>query len=120
MKELEKAKEIFLSDVDEETRDENIELLNEWEVNIAKNQAYLEWKDSDITIEINKIVREAYKEHALLLATNRSLTEEQRQALYAKQDACLFILSLTNRNAKTELDSIIKEIQHAINATNQA
>lgn len=117
MQELQRAKEIFLTDVDEETRIENEHKIVEWERDLQRNQAYARWKDHDITRDLNKMAREAYKQHGLALANNRSLTEEQRKTLWAKQDACLFILSLTDQNAQSAVDSILREIKHALNAT---
>jgi hypothetical protein len=118
MSELDTVKEIFLSDVDEETLSDNLQKINEWESQLRKNNAYIAWREHGITEELNKMIKSAYKEHALQLATNRSLSEEQRMRLWAKQDACLFILELTNKDAKSELNSVLREIRHAINATN--
>jgi hypothetical protein len=118
MSDLDTVKEIFLSDVDEETLTENLQKINEWESNLRKNNAYLAWKGHGVTEELNKMVKSAYKDHALQLATNRSLSEADRQTLWAKQDACLFILDLTAKDAKTELNSVLREIKHVLNATN--
>jgi len=118
MSELDKVKDIFLSDVDEETLVENQRKIQEWESELRKNNAYMAWREHGITGELNKMVRGAYRDHAMQLATNRNLTEQQRETLWAKQDACLFILSLTDKDAKTSLDSVLREIKHAVNATN--
>ncbi len=117
MQEIQRAKEIFLTDVDEETRDENEQKILEWERDLQRNKAYARWKEHDVTQEINKMAREAFKQHGLTLANNRSLSDEQRKSLWAKQDACLFILSLTDQNAQSAVDSILREIKHALNAT---
>lgn len=119
MNELDKAKEIFLfaEDVDPEDYQENKQILLEWEKSIRQNTAYLQWKDHPISQEINKLVKEAYKDFALTLAERRDLSDDQRMALWAKQDACLFILSLTNKDAKSELDSILKDIRRSISVT---
>lgn len=117
VKELQQAKEIFLTDVDEETYAENLEQINEWESSLRRNKAYDEWKKLDITQEINKKVRETYKDIGIILALNRTLTEAQRQSLYAKQDACVFILELTDQNAKQAINALLSDIKHKINAT---
>lgn len=114
MDEIQKIREIFLADVDEETRADNEAKIREWEERIIRNQAYIDWREHDITKEINKAVRNAYREHAIALATNRTISEEQRKALWAKQDACLFILSLTDQNAKTALESVLREIRQVL------
>jgi hypothetical protein len=118
MNELEQAKEIFLTDVDDETANENAQKLREWESRIQTNQSYLTWKEHPITQEINRMVREAYKDHGLALAENRTLDEDQRANLFAKQDACRFILSLTSRDAKTDLEQTLRDIRYALSATN--
>jgi hypothetical protein len=116
MKDLEDAKRIFLNEVDEETRAENEQLLQSWERDLIKNESYLEWKSHDITQELNKEVRKAYQDHAMTLANNRSLTEAERMRLWAKQDACLFILHLTDQDAKSAVDTILRDIRHALSA----
>lgn len=117
MQELEKAREVFLSDVDQEEYVHNQQVLNEWEQGVRKNQAYLKWVVHPTTQELNKMVKEAYKDFAMALAERRDLTDEQRMSLWAKQDACMFILSLTNRDAKSELDGVLREIRQALAVT---
>lgn len=117
MQELEKAREIFLSGVDPETLEENKQILSEWERGVRQNQAYLQWKGHNITQEINKMVKEAYKDFAVILSERRDLTDEQRMSLWAKQDACLFILNLTNKDAKSELEGILRDIRKALTVT---
>lgn len=117
MQELEKAREIFLRDVDQEEYAHNQQVLNEWEQNLRKNQAYLKWVSHPTTQELNTMVKEAYKNFAMALAERRDLTNEQRASLWAKQDACLFILSLTNKDAKSELESVLREIRQHLAVT---
>lgn len=118
MKELEEIRARFLSaDIDAEDREENEQILKEWEQGLIHNEAYLSWQEHDITREIAKKMKNEYKETALVLAQNRSLTETQRASLWAKQDACQFILSLTEKDSKGQLEQIQNEIKRAINAT---
>lgn len=117
MRELEQAREVFLSDVDEDTRRENLEIISSWEDSIQRNSAYLDWKEHDITKEINKLIKEAYRDHAITLASNRALPEEERRTLWAKQDACVFLLNLTDQDAKTALDSVMREIKMHLSVT---
>lgn len=117
MKELELARNLFLTDVDEETRADNLAVLNEWEASIRENESYEQWKHHDITISINKKLRETYIEDAASLAQNRELTEAKRLALYARQDACLYLLSLTSKDAKADIEVIREEIRQKIDAT---
>lgn len=118
MKELETIRARFLvDDLDEEDRADNEALLKEWEEGLVHNEAYLEWQSNDITREISQKMKAEYKEFGLILSTNRTLTEEQRKAIWAKQDACMFILSLTDRDAKGAITQIKNEIKKAISAT---
>lgn len=116
MKELEKVTEIFLaSDVDAEDYAENKERLIEWEKGLNENRLFLSWQAHDVTKEIVIKAKQSYKDFGILLATNRNLTEVQRQSLWAKQDACAFLLSLTDKNALEEIKQIQKQIEVAIN-----
>lgn len=49
MSELDKVKDIFLSDVDEETLVENQRKIQEWESELRKNNAYMAWREHGIT-----------------------------------------------------------------------
>jgi len=118
MKELEKVKEVFLNVEDPETVEDNRKLIAEWEQGILENQAYASWQDHDITRRVSAQTRQTYIDAAIQLANNRSLTSDQREKLWARQDAMLFILSLTEKDAKGELEQISAEIRRALNATN--
>lgn len=118
MKELEKIRTQFLADdIDQEDRVENERILKDWEEGLTKNQAYFEWQQSDITQDINKQVRASYKEFALILSNNRNLTQEERVSLWGKQDACVFLLSLTDKDARGTLEQLNNEIKRALSVT---
>lgn len=116
---LDKVRTIFLSpDLDEETRKDNEEKIIEWQKALARNRAYADWKESDITKEITLEAKRRYKQAAMTLALNRNLDERTRFTLWAEQDAASLILALTNEDAKAAIGAIHKEIQTALNATN--
>lgn len=117
MKDLDQVKNIFLADVDEETRADNELKIREWEQALIENEAFLSWQEHDITKVIILQVRKAYKEISLNLAVNRGLTEAQRMSSWAKQDACLFLLGLAEKDAKGTLEQVTKEIKTALNAS---
>lgn len=119
MQELEKIKDIFLADEDPETVEENRQQIAVWELSIIENQAFVDWQDHDITKRLSKQVRQTYVDVAVQLSQNRNLTTAEREKLWAKQDAMLYILSLTEKDAKGELEQINAEIRRALNATNQ-
>lgn len=114
---LEQARQVFIESVDSEDRAENERVLAEWEQSIVKNKAYEDWKNHDITREINQKLRKLIIDFAVTLSENRSLDEKTRMSLWAKQDACLLMLSLTDENAKSALESIQREIRHALSVT---
>lgn len=114
-KELEKIREIFLaSDVDEEDKQENARVLAEWDKGLNENRLFLSWQDHDITRQISQRAKESYKEFALILMQNRALTQDQRESLWAKQDACQFILSLTDKDALGEIKQILTAVKTEI------
>ena len=118
MNELEEVRKIFLTDVDEETRLDNEKTIIEWETGLRENEAIAEWREHDITKKIALQAKQSYKDHAMQLALDRRISQETREALWAKQDACLFILSLTEIDAKGAIERIHNEIKTALNATN--
>jgi hypothetical protein len=116
--EIEEVKKIFLSDdLDEETRAENLAQINDWETSLINSKNYVAWQQHDITQEIVKKLKDAYKENGLMLAINRNLTEPQRQSLFSKQDAILWLLSLIVNDAQEMLQQTNREIKQALNAT---
>lgn len=113
-KDLEKVKELFLTNVDEEDYDDNLEKINEWEKDLRESEDFESWQESDITQSIITQCRQTYKELALTLIEKRDLTEDQRRIIYSKQDACLFLLSLVYKNVKLTVGALHREIQKAL------
>lgn len=118
MNDLEKIREIFLTEVDEETRLDNEQKIIEWETGLRENEAIANWREHDVTQSIIAKARESYKDAAILLALDRRLSNEVREKLWAKQDAYLFLLSLMDTDAQGELQRIHTEIRQALNVTN--
>lgn len=116
-KDLDKLREIFLTEVDDETRADNEQKIQEWENALIHNEALASWKDHDITKRIIQKARESYKQLAMQLWQQRSLSDAQRQGLHAEQDAMLWLIRLAEDDPKAEIERIHKEIAAAINAT---
>lgn len=116
MTDIEKAREIFLTDVDEDTKQDNLARIEEWEQGLIENMAYASWEAHDITLKVVEKAMETYKEASLTLALNRDLTEEQRYSFYAKQDAALWLVSLCKTGAVENIKRIQSEIRHALRA----
>lgn len=115
---LEKLKEIYLgADVDEETRAENLKEITDWENALIKNENMRDWQAQDITKEISHQAQSTYREITLQLGTNRKLTEPERFSLWAKQDAALWIISMTMTNAKDIIEQINGQIKAALAVT---
>lgn len=115
MKELEEIKKIFLSDeIDEEDRLDNEAKIKEWETALLKSDALSSWASSDVTKDLVVLVKKAYRDHALRLIERRDLTEQERMSLWAKQDACLFLLSLIQKDPKRDIEQLKKEIELAL------
>lgn len=116
-KHLKQAKELFLTDVDDETRQENLDVINDWEKSISENYAFGEWQEHDITKRIVEEVRKTYVDTSMVLLEDRRIDQATREKLWAKQDAILFMLSLMSRDVQGDLKNIEGEITRRINAT---
>ena len=118
MKELDELKDIFLaSDVDAEDYQDNLDKITEWENALTSSEAFASWQTHDVTLQVMEKARSAYKDFAIQLATNRTLTEAQRMRLWALQDASMWMLSLIAQDVSSEITQIHSEIRTAINAT---
>lgn len=119
MEELQKAKEIFLSDVDEETYQENLSKIQDWEKSLIENEEYLSWQEHPTTQKILQKARTTYADSVVTLGRDtRKLNQEQISKLIATQDACLWIISIASNDVKTQIEMVKGEINRAINATN--
>ena len=115
MNNIEKVKEIFLSnDIDDEEYDDNLDKIKEWEGEIIKNENLLSWQEHDITKDIMSKAREEYIEISLKLARDRKTKEAGRMSLWAKQDAMIWILSLSTNEPKMILEQINSDIKKAL------
>ncbi len=113
-KDLAKLREIFSSGADEETREENLSQIAEWESSLAQLHDKAGWQEHDITKAVVTRARSAYVEHSLLLMRSRELTDPERFSLWAKQDACLWLISVASGDAKTEIGRIQADIKRAL------
>ncbi|UPJ35856.1 hypothetical protein IVB45_02250 [Bradyrhizobium sp. 4] len=114
---IDKLREIFLTEVDEDIRADNEEKIKEWQTALVHNEALASWKEHDITKQIIARARDSYKQTAMMLWKRRSMTEVQRQSAWAEQDAMLWLIQLAADDPKREIEKINMEITAAINAT---
>ncbi len=114
---IEEARQIFLTDVDEELKADNLDKIREWEKTLRINAAFAQWQDSDISKMLLAEFKATYKDASVQLGTDRRLTEFQRDALWAKKDACLMAISLMAKDAKNEIESVHKEVERALSST---
>src|SRR5262245_41986376 len=118
-KDLDKLKEVFLADdLDEETRADNLQHIREWETALLTNEALASWRDHDMTKKILLQAKDTYRGLCMQLIWSRDLTEAQRSAIYAKQDAALWFISIIEVDAKAAIEQLNREITAALNATN--
>lgn len=114
MKDLDTLKNIFLADdVDSETYDENLAEITRWEEAIHANENLLSWQEHDITKTLMQDVRKFYVDISLQLL-DRKITDERRKSIWARQDACLWILSLGSAKPKEDLKHINADIKKAL------
>lgn len=114
---IEEARQIFLTDVDEEVRQDNLERITEWEQSLRLNGAFVQWQESDISKMLIAEFKTTYKNASLRLAQTRALTEAERASLWATKDACLMVLSLLAKDARGEVESVHKEVEFALGST---
>ncbi len=114
---IEEARQIFLSDVDEEIQKDNLDKIREWEQTLRTNAAFASWQESDISKLLLAEFKTVYKEASCRLAETRVLTDAERATLWAKKDACLMVISLMARDAKGEIASVQQEIDRALSST---
>lgn len=117
MDEIQKAKDIFLNDVDSDTYEENKALLEEWEENLIYNEAYASWQEHDISKNIASKLHEAYNDFTDILGNDKNLSQEARIELFAKKDAIKFLLNLLETDAKEVVEGIKKDVNKLIDAT---
>lgn len=111
---LEQAREIFVTDVDDEIKADNLDKIREWDKSIRENSAFAQWQASDISQLLVKQFRVMYQEASLQLAERRELTSEQRASLWAKKDAALVVLDIISRDVRREIETVHKEIDYAL------
>lgn len=116
MDNLQKLKEIYLKEVDPELYQENLEQITEWEKKLIESENMISWQAHDTTIDIKKQAKETYIGLCKQLALNRKLTDEQRLSIYAKQDACMWIITLGDSDPKETIRSINQLITQALQA----
>lgn len=116
-KKLEKLKEIYLADdIDSEDREENLKEIRDWERDLIENKNILSWQEHNITQEIMTKAKENYIELSKRLSTERDLTEQERASIYGKQDAMLWLISLSGENPKSMLEKINNDITIALSS----
>lgn len=114
MTDLEKLKQIYLSPtLSQEEIDDNSKIIAEWEKELIESKHFDSWAKDPITAEIFSKARSSYIELCRLLMENRDLSEKDRLSIYAKQDAMLWMLSLTSDFEK-KLEAINREIKVAL------
>lgn len=111
---LEKLKDFFLKEVDEEDYEENLQKISEWEQELRDGETFEEWQKDDTTQEIISQAIKSYKEQAVQLMVNRKLTDSERQSLFARQDACIWLLSLVYKDVKSKVRGINNEIEKTL------
>lgn len=120
MSDLDKLRDIYIADegLTEEERADNAAKITEWERGLRESEALLSWKEHDFTREITARAKEHYRALGIRLATVRTLTEQERLSMWAKQDAMAWLLSLSQDDPKKEIELITNEIKLALDATN--
>lgn len=118
MDDLNKLKEIFLAnDIDAEDYQDNLAMIQGWEKDLIANESMESWKNHDVTQIVLKQTKESYIALSLQLVQNRDLSDKARASLWAKQDACLWLISLMDIDVQSKIEQINNQIKTALNAT---
>lgn len=116
MNPLDEIRAVFLADdVDEDTRADNLRQIEDWQKTLTESEAFQSWQEHDITKRIIAKAKETYREVSFHLAMARTLSEEARASLFAKQDAARWIIQLGDGDPKTAIEEVHKQIRTAIN-----
>lgn len=118
MNDIDKLKSVFVNDteIDEETRQENLEMISKWEKGLRASNAFASWQGHPVTVDILMQARKSYTDTVLVLGRDKRLSPDERVSLFAKQDAMLWLISLASKDVKIELAGINAEIQRALAA----
>jgi hypothetical protein len=111
---LEEARKVFLTDVDSDTYEENLAEIEKWEQQVVESTEYSNWQSHDISKKVAREVRETYKDLTIQLGLRRGLTPEQIMSLQAKQDACVFMLNLLEKDVSSTLETLELSIRESI------
>ena len=114
---LQKLKELYLgADVDDETKEDNMKVIREWEKAMTEKQEILQWKGHEVTKFIVGLLKKEYVKNALELGTNDRLSESDRNKIWSKQNGILFMFSYMLKDAKSELVQLETNIKNAISS----
>lgn len=115
MSDLDKLREIYLADdVEDDIRKENFEEILNFEKQLREIDDFARWSEHPVTKMIVAQAKKTYIDHSLLLARSRELTESARLSLWAKQDAMLWLISLTTKNLDNEKRGIEMQIKRVL------
>ena len=110
---LDKIKKVFFDEsLDKEDIEDNRATVDGWSKDLFEHEALLSWQSHEYTQNIYSLFKSEYKENGIMLATNRKLTESQRDNLFHKQDALELMMTLMKSHEKPEM--AIKQIQAEI------
>lgn len=114
-KTLEEARKVFLADdLDDDEREHNLAEIQKWEQDIIEATEYENWRTHEITRRLAKEARDIYKDMTMQLGLRRGLTPEQIMSFQAKQDACVVILSMVDKDVQSTLESLQNTIRESI------
>lgn len=115
MNDLDKLREIFLSgNLDDEDYQDNVRKITEWETGLRSSEDFLSWQLSDVTKSIVIQAKQSYRDNAARLMTDRTLSEQERMSIWAKQDAIVYLMSLVDKDARGDLEFIQRAIKTAL------
>jgi len=100
-KSIDNLYDIFINqDADEDVIKENKEIFDDINKTFETSELALSWRAHDYTKVVIAKAKAEYIKVCMLLATNEVLTESQRKDLFAKKKACMWVLSMFDKDPK--------------------
>jgi hypothetical protein len=113
---IKKIKEYCLKDVDSETYEENRKDIQELEKALNESEMYKSWQDHEITKRIQEYAKKEHLDCSKTLATSRTLTDEERTNLWARQDAAKWIIDIGSQDVESEMRDINLKLDRILSA----
>lgn len=107
-----KLENIFTGpDLSDEEREDNSKVIAEWRTGLKEAKEYASWLSHPTTQSIITTAKKAYVDTAVLLATNKDLTQDKRMELFAVQSARKWFILIGSTKPEQDIKNIEQEMR---------